>query len=247
VTIRDGSAFLTGLLLAFNLPPHIPLWAVAIGSFFSIAVVKQAFGGLGHNIFNPALGGRAFLMLAWPSHMTKFSAPFLYDAVTQATPLSLMKEGRAADLSGMGLTLKDLFFGNRGGCLGEVCALALLVGGLYLLWKKIITWHTPFSYIGAFGVFMWAFGSKEGNFCGDPVFHILAGGLLLGAIFMATDYVTSPLTRRGQIVFGVGCGVLTAIIRIWGRYPEGVCYAILVMNCAVPFIDRYIKPRRYGT
>jgi electron transport complex protein RnfD len=246
VTLCDGSAFMTGLLLAFNLPPHVPLWVAATGSVFAIAIVKQAFGGLGRNIFNPALAARAFLMAAWPNHMTTFTAPFFCDAVTQATPLALLKEGRVEQLAAMNLTPCGLFLGNRGGSLGEVCGLALVAGGLYLFWKKIISWHTPGCYIAAFGLFMWVFGSKEGFFRGDPVFHLLNGGLLLGAIFMATDYVTSPITRRGQVVFGMGCGLLTAVIRIWGGYPEGVCYAILMMNCAVPMIDRYIKPRRYG-
>lgn len=246
VTIADGSAFMTGLLLAFNLPPRVPLWVAAIGSIFAVAIVKQAFGGLGRNIFNPALAGRAFLMAAWPRHLTVFSAPFAFDAVTQATPLTLLKEGKAGSLAAMGLTPMDLFLGNRGGSLGEVCGLALVVGGLYLLWKKIISWHIPVVYIFTVGLFTWIFGSKQGFFQGDAVFHMLSGGLLLGAIFMATDYVTSPITRKGQVVFGVGCGLLTAVIRIWGGYPEGVCYAILMMNAAVPLIDRTIKPRRYG-
>ncbi len=246
ITVSDGSAFMTGLLLAYNLPPHSPIWIGVIGSFFGIAVAKQAFGGLGRNIFNPALAARAFLLTAWPKYMTTFTKPFVYDVVTQATPLSLLKEGKAQDMAGMGLSYVDLFIGNRGGSLGEVCVLALLLGGIYLLYKKIISWHTPLSFIATVGVFSWIFGSKEGFFGGDALFHILSGGLFLGAIFMATDYVTSPITKKGQVIFGICCGLLTGIIRIWGGYPEGVCYSILIMNAAVPLIDRFVKPRRYG-
>lgn len=247
VTVSDGSAFMTGLLLAYNLPPHSPLWLAAIGSFFAIAVAKQAFGGLGRNIFNPALAGRAFLVAAWPKYMTMFTKPFVYDAVTQATPLSLMKEGKAGNLFDMSLSYWDLFFGNKGGSLGEVCILVLLLGGLYLLYKRIITWHIPVTFILTVWVFAWIFGSPTaGFFKGDPLFHIFSGGLFLGAIYMATDYVTSPITKKGQLIFGVGCGLLTVVIRIWGGYPEGVCYAILIMNAAVSLIDRFVQKRRYG-
>jgi electron transport complex protein RnfD len=242
----DGSAFMTGLLLALNLPAHAPWWVGMIGSIFAVAIVKHAFGGLGRNIFNPALAGRAFLMAAWPKHLTTFTAPFSYDAVTQATPLMLLKEGRVANFAATGLTPLDLLMGNRGGCVGEVCILALLAGGLYLLWKRIISWHTPVVFIATVGLFTWIFGSKDGYFHGDFIFQILSGGLVLGAVFMATDYVTSPITRKGQVVFALGCGLLTSVIRIWGGYPEGVCYAILIMNCTVPLIDRYVKNRRYG-
>jgi len=246
VTVTDGSALMTGLLLAFNLPAHVPLWIPVVGSIFAIAIGKQAFGGLGRNIFNPALAGRAFLMAAWPQHITTFTRPFAVDAVTQATPLALLKEGKATDLAGMGLTHMDLFLGFRGGSLGEVCAMALILGGLYLLIRRIITWHTPVSFILTAAAFGWVFGSPEGYFKGDFLFQILSGGLLLGAIYMATDYVTSPITKKGQLLFGVCCGLLTGVIRRWGGYPEGVCYAILFMNAAVPLIDRFIKPRRYG-
>ncbi|MFA5039661.1 MAG: RnfABCDGE type electron transport complex subunit D [Candidatus Omnitrophota bacterium] len=246
VTISDGSAFMTGLLLAFNLPPHCPLWVAAVGSIFAIAIAKQAFGGLGRNIFNPALAARAFLMAAWPQHLTVFTKPFVYDAVTSATPLHLLKEGKAADLADMGLEYWDLLVGNRGGSLGEVCVLVLVLGGLYLLWKGVISWHTPGSFVGTVALLTWVFGSRQGFFQGDWLFHILSGGLALGAIYMATDYVTSPITKKGQMVFGAGCGVLTVVIRLWGGYPEGVCYAILFMNGLVPLIDRFMKPRRYG-
>ncbi len=246
VTVSDGSAFMTGLLLAYNLPPHCPLWIGVIGSFFAIAVAKQAFGGLGRNIFNPALAARAFLMSAWPHHLTTFTKPFVYDVVTQATPLSLLKEGKAHSVIDMGLSYWDLFIGNKGGSLGEVCVLALLLGGLYLLYKRIITWHVPISFILTVGIFTWIFGSKEGFLKGDYLFHVLSGGLILGAFYMATDYVTSPITKKGQVVFGICCGLLTCVIRLWGGYPEGVCYAILVMNSAVPLIDRFVLAKRYG-
>jgi len=246
VTISDGSAFMTGLLLAFNLPAHAPLWLPVVGAVFAIAIGKQAFGGLGRNIFNPALAGRAFLMAAWPQHMTTFTRPFAVDAVTQATPLALLKEGKIASLADSGLSTMDLLLGFRSGCLGEVCALALILGGLYLLVRRIISWHIPVTFILTAAGFGWAFGAPGGFFKGDFVFQVLSGGLLLGAIFMATDYVTSPITKKGQLIFGVGCGLLTGVIRRWGGYPEGVCYAILFMNAAVPLIDRFTQPRRYG-
>lgn len=246
VTISDGSAVMTGLLLAYNLPPQAPFWLGAIGSIFAVAIAKHAFGGLGRNIFNPALAGRAFLVAAWPKHMTTFTRPFACDAVTQATPLSLLKEGKAAHLADMGLNYWDLFLGNRGGSLGEVCILVLCLGGLYLLYKRIISWHIPIVFISTVGLLMWVFGSPEGFFKGDVLFHILSGGLVLGAVYMATDYVTSPVTKTGKVIFGIGCGLLTAIIRRWGGYPEGVCYSILIMNAAVPLIDRFVQKRRYG-
>lgn len=240
VTILDGSAFITGLLLAYNLPPDVPFWLPIVGSFFSIAIGKQVFGGLGQNIFNPALVGRVFLMASWPHYMTTFSKPF--DTVTQATPLAALKEGKLVN----GISYLDLFLGNRGGCIGEVCIFALLAGAAFLLIRGYISWHIPVTYILTVGVFTYIFGQKV-LFSGDWLFHILSGGLVLGAFFMATDYVTSPLTRKGQIIFGIGCGLLTAVIRLWGGYPEGVSYAILIMNAAVPIIDRYTKNRVYGT
>ncbi len=246
VTVYDGSAFMTGLLLAYNLPAHCPVWVAAAGSIFAIAIAKQAFGGLGRNIFNPALAGRAFLMAAWPKYMTTFTKPFIYDAVTQATPLSLIKEGKASGVVDLGLSYWDLLIGNRGGALGEVCILALLLGGVYLLYKGIISWHIPVSYVVTVAVFMWAFGSPDGFGRGDALFQVLSGGLVLGAFFMATDYVTSPVTKKGQVIFGVCCGLLTGIIRRWGGYPEGVCYSILIMNAAAPLIDRFVQKRRYG-
>ena len=261
VTLLDGSAFLTGLLLAYNLPPKVPFWLPIVGSFFAIAIGKQVFGGLGQNIFNPALVGRVFLMASWPKYMTAFTKPLNYDAITSATPLALLKEGRVLE----NISYLDLFLGKRGGCIGEVCILALLLGALFLLYKGYISWHIPVTYIVTTGVLTYIFGQKGlftpleistaqsgiakflTGLSGDWLFHILSGGLILGAFFMATDYVTSPLTRKGQIIFGIGCGLLTAIIRLWGGYPEGVSYAILMMNGATPIIDRFTKSRIYGT
>ena len=240
VSIFDGSAVLTGLLLAYNLPPDGPFWLPIIGSFVAIAIGKQVFGGLGQNIFNPALVGRVFLMASWPKYMTTFSRPF--DAMTSATPLMLLKEGNLTEH----ISYLDLFLGKRGGCIGEVCILALLVGAAFLFIRGYIFWQIPFSYIATVGLLTYAFAGN-GLFSGDWLFHILNGGLVLGAFFMATDYVTSPLTRRGQLIFGFGCGLLTVIIRLWGGYPEGVSYAILMMNAAVPLIDRHTKNRVYGT
>ncbi len=242
ITVWDGSALLTGLLLAYNLPPEVPFWIPIIGSTFSIAIAKFAFGGLGQNIFNPALVGRVFLMASWPKYLTVFTKPFNYDAVTTATPLALLKEGKLLEH----ISAWNLFLGIRGGCIGEVCIIALLAGALYLLLRGYISWYIPISFIATTGLLTWIFGTK-GFFTGDWLFHILSGGLILGAFFMATDYVTSPLTRKGHLIFGISCGVLTAVIRLWGGYPEGVSYAILIMNAATPLIDRYTKNRVYGT
>ncbi|MFA5361761.1 MAG: RnfABCDGE type electron transport complex subunit D [Candidatus Omnitrophota bacterium] len=242
VSVSDGSAFLTGLLLAFNLPPQVPFWIPIAGSFFAIAIGKQVFGGLGQNIFNPALTGRAFLVASWPKYVTTFTAPFTGDAVTCATPLTLLKEGKVLD----NLSYMDLFLGKKGGCIGEVCILALLIGAAYLLYKKYITWHIPLTFIAANAVVIWIFGEKA-LFSGNWLLHILSGGLILGAFFMATDYVTSPLTRKGQVIFGAGCGLLTAVLRIWGGSAEGVSYAILMMNAAAPVIDRFTGNRVYGS
>jgi electron transport complex protein RnfD len=242
VIILDGSAFLTGLLLAYNLPPKVPFWLPIVGAFFAIAIGKKVFGGLGQNIFNPALVGRVFLMASWPRYMTAFTQPLNYDAITSATPLALVKEGKLLE----NISYLDLFLGRRGGCIGEVCILALLLGAFLLFLRGYISWHIPLTYIFTVGIFTYIFGQK-GLFSGDGLFHIISGGLILGAFFMATDYVTSPLTRKGQVIFGIGCGLLTAIIRLWGGYPEGVSYAILMMNAATPIIDRYTKTRIYGT
>ncbi|OIO34730.1 MAG: hypothetical protein AUJ70_00385 [Candidatus Omnitrophica bacterium CG1_02_40_15] len=237
-TVLDGSAILTGLLLAYNLPPGAPFWIPIVGGVVSIILGKQIFGGMGQNIFNPALVGRAFLQISWPVYMTTWKNPRWWpDAVSSATPLA--KEV-SSHFSYIGL-----FLGNHAGSLGEVCVIALLIGALFLLFTKIISLHIPLSFIGTVGVITWIFG-KEGFFKGDFIFNILAGGMTLGAFFMATDYVTSPLTKKGKIIFGIGCGALTAIIRLRGGYPEGVCYSILFMNAAVPIIDRFTKTKKYG-
>ncbi|MDD5109480.1 MAG: RnfABCDGE type electron transport complex subunit D [Candidatus Omnitrophica bacterium] len=242
ITIFDGTAVITGILLAYNLPPNVPLWLPVVGAVFSIAIGKQVFGGLGQNIFNPALVGRVFLMASWPKYMITFAKPFSYDAVTAATPLAALKEGKILEH----ISYLDLFLGKRGGCIGEVCILALLIGAVFLLIRGYISWHIPVTYISTTAVLTYIFGGTH-LFNGDWLFHVLNGGLILGAFFMATDYVATPLTARGQLIFGVGCGVFTVVIRLWGGYPEGVSYAILMMNAATPFIDRYTKNRIYGT
>ncbi|MBA7469643.1 Proton-translocating ferredoxin:NAD(+) oxidoreductase complex subunit D [subsurface metagenome] len=235
--VMDGSAVVTGLLLALILPPTIPLWMVAVGSVFSIAIVKEAFGGLGHNIFNPALGGRAFLAACFAGVMTTWKAPmgFGADAVTTATPLSGVSEWQQFDPS----AYQAMFFGNIAGSIGETSVLLILVGGILLLALGIISWRIPVAYIGTVALLTLALGQ-------DAIFHILAGGLMIGAFFMATDYVTSPITARGKIIFGIGAGILTVVIRRFGGLPEGVCYSILFMNALTPLIDRYVRVRPYG-
>ena len=241
-SINDGSALLTGLLLAYNVSPDLPVWAICIGAFFAIAVVKQAFGGLGRNIFNPALAGRAFLMASWPTYMVTFKNPrWQLDALTSATPLTNIKH----DFGFSAPSHLDLLIGNRGGCIGEVCAIALILGAVFLLYKRYIELRIPISFIATVGFLSWAF-MGEGLFKGDWIFYILSGGLILGAFYMATDYVTSPITKKGKIIFGAFCGILTFAIRKWGGYPEGVCYAILIMNAAVPLIERHTRPERFG-
>lgn len=227
-TITDLSAVVTGVLLAMCLPPSMPWWMVAIGSFMAIGITKQLFGGIGYNIFNPALIGRAFLMASYPVAMTTWTKPF--DTITTASPLGLLKMGAISNLP----NLQDLFFGNIAGSLGETSALALLLGASYLIWKKVIDLRIPGAYIGTVALIM--------GIAGQSVpFHLLAGGLILGAFFMATDYTTSPMTTKGKLIFGIGCGALTAVIRLVGGYPEGVCYSILIMNTCVPLIDRLGK------
>ncbi|GBR75920.1 electron transport complex protein RnfD [Candidatus Termititenax persephonae] len=237
--LNDCSAVVTGVLLAFVLPPSLPLWMAALGAVFAILLVKELFGGLGHNIFNPALGGRAFLLASFPVWLTTWTRPF--DAVTTATPLALAKSGQLLDAvsratvqasaAGQAVNYWDLFLGNVAGSLGETSALALLLGAAYLLYRQVIDWRIPLGYLGTVALFM--FFAHE-----NVAFHLLAGGLLLGAFFMATDYTTSPMTRRGKWIFAIGCGILTSVIRLWGGYPEGVCYSILIMNMFVPLLDR---------
>ena len=248
-TIGDFSAVVTGLLLAMNLPVTMPLWMAAIGSVFAIIIVKQFFGGIGHNFMNPALAARAFLLTSWAAAMTNWTEPFTklgfwsnVDAVTTATPLSLVKEGATANLP----SYLNMFVGNTAGCIGEVSALAILIGAAYLLYRHIISLRIPLTYIITVAVFTFIFGGKNGFFAGDPLLHILSGGLMLGAFFMATDYVTTPYTKKGQIIFGFGCGLITSVIRLYGGYPEGVSYSILLMNVATPLIDRFTAPKRFG-
>ncbi len=239
ITLSDGSAAVTGLLLALNLPPSVPLYIPIIGSIFAIAIVKQCFGGLGHNFLNPALAARAFLVASWPTAMTTWTMPV--DAVSSATPLAAVKVAGAGDPS----PYLDMLLGNVGGCIGETSALALVIGGLYLIARRVIDPRIPIVYIATVAVFTWVAG-PEGLFTGNAIYHILAGGLMLGAFFMATDYATSPMSVSGKVVFALGCGVLTSVIRLWGGYPEGVSYSILLMNLVVPLIDRAFQPKRFG-
>jgi electron transport complex protein RnfD len=254
LTLGDGSAFLTGLLLGMNMPATIPFYIPLVSSFVAVAITKQLFGGLGYNIFNPALIGRAFALITWPRAMTNWMEPTAafvgLDARTTATPLGLLKEEgmhKLLEVFGDKMNLyTQLLIGHRAGSLGEVSAIAIIIGGLFLLYKKYISWHIPVSFLATVAVFAWIFGGKEGFFTGDPVVHLLSGGLMLGAFFMATDYVTCPSIRRGQIVFGIGCGLLTILIRLKAGYPEGVMFAILLMNCFSPLIDRSMKSKVFG-
>jgi electron transport complex protein RnfD len=255
-SLWDGSAAITGVLLAFNVPSNLPVWMIIVGSLVAIGVAKMSFGGLGKNPFNPALAGRVFLLISFPVQMTSWpkavESRFAYlDATTGATPLGILKEGLKngqpmSDLMHSIPEYSQMFLGNMSGSLGEISALALLIGGLYMLWKKVITWHTPVSILGTVVIFTGLLWLINPDKYADPVFHLLAGGIMLGAIFMATDMVTSPMTPTGQIIFGVGIGLITCIIRIFGAYPEGVSFAILIMNAFVPLIDKYIKPKRFG-
>ncbi len=232
-SIKDLSAVVTGIIFAFVLPPDLPIWIVAIGAVLSILIGKLVFGGLGYNIFNPALVGRAILLASWPVYMTTWVKPF--EGVTTATPLAIAKLNLNVSLP----SYLSLFLGNRAGSLGETSVLALMIGAVYLLIKKRISFHTPVSFIGMVFLLSLLFGK-------DPLFQIMAGGLILGAFFMATDMVTSPITNKGKIIFGMGAGTLTFLIRTTGGFPEGVCYSILIMNMFTPLIDYYIKPKPFG-
>lgn len=267
LTIWDGSAVVTGILLAFNLPSGISWWIPMLGGIFAIAVGKMTFGGIGYNPLNPALLGRVFLLFSFPVQMTTtWQKPTGFpglDAETTATPLNILKESagvlhnpgqysidavnaamsRIADLNS---SFVDLFFGNRSGCIGETSVLLLLIGAVYLMYKRYVGWKIPFSFIATVAVLSWVFGGYQGLFTGPWLFHILSGGLILGAFYMATDMVTSPLTFRGRILYGVGCGALTVVIRLIGGFPEGVSFAILLMNLTVPLLDRYSKPAVFG-
>ena len=259
VRISDGSAMVTGLLLAFNLPSNLPWWIIIIGALVSIGIGKMTFGGLGNNPFNPALVGRVFLLISFPVQMTTYpvpsglSTPYIshVDGFTGATPLSVLKEGLkqgipVADLMKDVPSYLNMFVGNMGGSMGEIAGGALILGLIFMLIRKIITWHIPISVIGTVLIFTGILYLIDPTKNASPLFHILTGGILLGAIFMATDYVTSPMTPWGKIIFGIGIGLITIIIRVYGAYPEGVSFAILIMNGFVPLINRYIKPKRFG-
>ncbi len=260
ITVNDLSAALTGLLLAFNVSPSAPYWISAVGSVFAVVVVKQLFGGLGYNFMNPALAARAFLLASWPVHMT---ASWMlprgtktlsgFDAITSATPLNALKNFISTG-SVSGINLKEailpLFTGQVGGCIGETSAIALIIGGVFLLYKRYIDYKIPLTFISTVFVLTWIFNGTGSFFTQDalivPVFHIFSGGLMLGAFFMATDMVTSPITPIGTIIFGVGCGVITVLIRLIGGYPEGVSYSIILMNITVPLLERIRRPKKYG-
>lgn len=248
----DLSAVVTGLLLAFNLPASIPLWIVIIGSLVAIGIAKMSFGGLGKNPFNPALVGRVFLLIAYPVQMTTFPrVEGVADAFTGATPLAMLKSSDAPEAVLSKLDFQDMLFGSIPGSLGEVASLLLILGGIYLLMRHVITWHAPVAVLGTMALFAYIYGLCVGfDFlaaCSFSAFHILAGGALLGAIFMATDYTTSPMTHKGMLIYGVGIGLITMMVRLWGSYPEGMSFAILIMNSCVPLINKYVKPKRFGT
>ncbi|MDX9945900.1 MAG: RnfABCDGE type electron transport complex subunit D [Bacteroidales bacterium] len=256
VSVTDGSALVTGILLAFNLPSNIPVLIIVIGSFVSIAIAKMTFGGLGNNPFNPALVGRVFMLISFPVQMTTWPVPKglgtgYLDAVTGATPLAILKGGLArgqslTEIMGQLPSPAQMFLGDIGGSMGEVAAAALLIGFIWLLLRKVITWHIPVAVVGSIAVFtgiLWLVNPEKNA---DPMFHILAGGVLLGAIYMATDYVTSPMVPKAMLIYGCGIGIITVVIRVYGAYPEGVSFAILIMNAFVPLMNAYIKPRRFG-
>ncbi len=257
-SVQDGSAIITGVLLAFNVPSNLPWWMMVIGALVAIGIGKMSFGGLGKNPFNPALVGRVFLLVSFPVEMTLWPRPMplfggLTDALTGPTALGMMKEGLKT-----GKTVQELmgtnemshyieyFYGQMSGSLGEISAIAIILGGLYMLWRKIITWEIPISIIATVAIFTTFTWLSDTTHHANPLFHLFTGGMMLGAWFMATDMVTSPMTRKGQIVFGVGIGIITVIIRIWGAYPEGMSFAILIMNALTPLINNTFKPTRFG-
>lgn len=254
-SIADGSAIITGMLLAFNVPTNLPWHIILIGSVVAVGVGKMSFGGLGNNPFNPALVGRVFLLLSFPVQMTSWpqaGATWSLDGVTGATPLGILKDGLRAgnsveDLMQQMPSYSDFFFGFQGGSLGEMSAFALLLGLIYMLYRNIITWHIPVSMLATVFFMTGIFWLIDPTSFANPIFHILTGGVMLGAVFMATDYVTSPFTHRGMLVFGVGIGIITVVIRLFGSYPEGVSFAILIMNAFVPLINSFARQPRYGT
>lgn len=242
-SIGDCSAIVTGLLLALSLPPGLPVWMAVLGCFIAIVVIKQLFGGIGYNFINPALGARVFLTVSFAQAMTTWIEPGP-DAISSVTPLLIMKQGAqaaGAELPGMW----DLILGNIGGCIGETSVVALFIGGIWLLARTVITWHIPVIYMGTVAFLTWMLGG-EGLFTGNFLLHLVTGGLMLGAIFMATDYTTTPMTKKGCMLFAVGCGLVTSVIRLYGALPEGVSFAILFMNLFVPLIDRYTIPKNFG-
>ncbi|MCT4543881.1 MAG: RnfABCDGE type electron transport complex subunit D [Vallitalea sp.] len=239
VTVSDYSAVITGILLALNLPHTVPYWLPVLGSLVAIIIVKQLFGGLGQNFMNPALGARAFLLISFTGLMTNWGVDV--DGITTATPLGILKEGAAGTLP----SLTDTFLGYIGGCIGETSAIALLIGGVYLLVRKIINWRIPVIYIGTVFILSLLIGDNAFDI-NYATYQILSGGLMIGAIFMATDYSSSPMTKKGQVIMGLGCGILTAVIRLYGNYPEGVSFAIIIMNLFVPLIDRFTIPKAFG-
>lgn len=255
-SLTDGSAIITGLLLAFNVPSNLPIIIIIIGALVAIGIAKMSFGGLGNNPFNPALVGRVFLLISFPVQMTSWPVPVqsrmqYLDAITGATPLGLVKEGLrngepVSDLMTQIPSNMQMLIGNMGGSLGEVAGIAIIIGLIWMLYKKVITWHIPVSMIGTIIILTGIFWLINPEKYADPVFHVLTGGVLLGAVFMATDYVTSPMTTKGMLIFGVGIGLLTVVIRLFGAYPEGVSFAILIMNAFVPLINMYVKPKRFG-
>jgi electron transport complex protein RnfD len=252
-TLGDLSAAVTGVLLAFVCPVTLPYWMLIVGNFFAIFLVKQLYGGLGKNFLNPALAGRAALVACYTSQMTSWidpasgKAPLFggADVVTAATPLAMMKGGEFAEVTAQ-YSLSDMFIGNIGGSLGEISAMMLLIGGLYLIFRKVISWHTPVAFIATVAVLCLISAPAGISAVDYMLYNVFGGGLMLGAIFMATDYATSPVTKPGQIIFGIGCGLLTCFIRRFGSYPEGVCYSILIMNCTTWLLDKYIRPTIYG-
>ncbi|MCD8073118.1 MAG: RnfABCDGE type electron transport complex subunit D [Alistipes sp.] len=251
-TVGDLSAVVTGVLLAFNVPVSIPLWMVVLGALVAIGVGKMTFGGLGRNPFNPALVGRVFLLLSFPVAMTTYPAPdAVADAMSGATPLTYVKEalkGGDVKLSELmpDISYGNLLFGFHGGSLGEIAALALLLGFGYMLIRKVVSWHIPVAVLGSIALFSAILWWSDPESYVDPLFHLLTGGAILGAVFMATDYATSPMSKKGMIAYGIGIGVITILIRTWGAYPEGISFAILIMNGAVPLINKYMRPKRFG-
>ena len=248
-TLGNLSAVVTGLILALNLPSNLPWWIVIIGAAVAIGIGKMTFGGLGNNPFNPAIVGRIFLLISFPAQMTTWPAPVrmntdfnYFDATTAATPLSIIKEGGASELP----SFLQMLYGEMGGSMGEVSVIALLIGFVYLLATKTISWHIPVSILATVALFTGIMWLYDPIIYASPLIHLFTGGLLLGSIFMATDYVTSPMTHRGQLIYGFGIGVITCVIRLWGAYPEGVSFAILIMNAVTPLINNYVKPRRFG-